>query len=57
MSNGTSAAAFTQVNDNSRWPRVKYTTVWQVVKVPGTHAHKRPEPWQQAWRKVTSHPV
>lgn len=41
LSNATSEAAFTQVNDKSLWPRVKYTTVWQVVKVPQTHAQQR----------------
>ena len=36
-----SAAAFTQVDDNSRLPHVKYRLVWQVVKVPVAHAHWR----------------
>lgn len=36
-----SAAAFTQVDDKSRSPHVKYTIVWQVVKVPLAHAQNR----------------
>lgn len=44
MSPGTvkhSAAAFTQVDDKSRSPHVKYAIVWQVVKVPLAHAQNR----------------
>lgn len=37
----SAAAAFAQVNDNSRSPYVKYRIVWQVVKVPLAHAHQR----------------
>lgn len=33
-----SAVAFTQVDDKSRSPHVKYAIVWQVVKVPLAHA-------------------
>lgn len=36
-----SAAAFTQVDDDSRLPHVKYRLVWQVVKVPLAHAQFR----------------
>lgn len=35
----SAAAAFTQVDANSRLPHVKYRLVWQVVKVPLAHAH------------------